>query len=40
VAEAIHPGLAATCDRRKLALAMLGRDTSTAARPCPGAPAS
>lgn len=37
VADAIRPGSAAVCDRRKRAMGMLGQDTSAAARPCPGA---
>lgn len=36
VAAAIHPGSPVNCAQRKQALAMLGRDTSAAAHPCPG----
>jgi hypothetical protein len=35
VADAIRPGSPGVCDRRKRAMAMLGQDTSAAARPCP-----
>jgi hypothetical protein len=34
VADAIRPGSTSVCSRRKRAMAMLGQDTSTAARPC------
>jgi len=35
VADAIRPGSASVCARRKRAMGMMGRDTSEAAQPCP-----
>ena len=35
VADAIRPGSAGVCARRKRAMGMMGRDTSEAAEPCP-----
>jgi len=35
VANAIRPGSASVCERRKRAMGMMGRDTSAAAQPCP-----
>ena len=34
VANAIRPGSASVCERRKRAMGMMGRDTSAAAQPC------
>ncbi len=35
VANAIRPGLASVCAKRKRAMGMMGQDTSEAAQPCP-----